>query len=62
MWVGIMLICLDPSALSCKVIAKPEPFYSEQACLEEAKQLANTLRQGGAYAVPYCHKLNGDSA
>ena len=57
-----MLICFDPMALSCQVIAKPEPFYSEKACLEEAEQLANTIRQSGAYAVPHCHKVEGDSA
>jgi hypothetical protein len=57
-----MLVCFDPMALSCKIVAKPEPFYSEQACLEEAEQVANTIRQGGAYATPHCHKVNGESA
>ena len=55
-------MCFDPTALSCKIIAKPEPFYSEQACLEEAGQVATTIRQGGAYATPHCHKVEGDSA
>ena len=62
MWIGIMLICFDPMALSCKIVAKPEPFYSEKACLEEAEQLALTIWQGGAYATPHCHKVEGDSA
>ena len=62
MWVGILLVCFDPMALSCKIIAKPEPFYTEQACLEEAGQVAETIRQGGAYATPHCHKVEGDSA
>lgn len=61
MWIGIMLVCFDPMALSCKIVAKPEPFYSEQVCLEEAEQLANTIRQGGAYATPHCHKVEGNS-
>ena len=62
MWIGIMLVCFDPMALSCKIIAKPEPFYTEEACLEEAKEMALTIRQGGAYATPYCHKVEGGSA
>lgn len=62
MWIGILLVCFDPMALSCKVIAKPEPFYSEEACLKEAEQITNTIRQGGAYATPHCHKVEGDSA
>jgi len=62
MWIGILLVCFDPMALSCKIIAKPEPFYSEQACLEEAGQVATNIRQGGAYATPHCHKVEGDSA
>jgi hypothetical protein len=62
MWIGILLVCFDPMALSCKIIAKPEPFYTEQACLEEAGRVADTIRQGGAYATPHCHKVEGDSA
>ena len=38
MWVGILLVCFDPMALSCKIIAKPEPFYSEEACLKQAEK------------------------
>lgn len=56
-----MLMCTDPSALSCNVMAKSELFYSEQACLKEAEQLATTLLQQGVYAIPHCHKV-GESA
>ena len=62
MWIGIMLVCFDPMALSCKIIAKPEPFYTEQACLEEAEQIAANIRAGGAYATPHCHRVEGSSA
>lgn len=62
MWIGIMLVCFDPMALSCQVIAKPKPFYSEEVCLKEAEELATTIRQKGAYATPYCHKVEGGSA
>lgn len=62
MWIGIMLICFDPMALSCKVIAKPEPFYTEEACLKEAEEMALTIRQGGSYATPFCHKVKGGNA
>ena len=62
MWIGIMLVCFDPMALSCKIIAKPEPFYTEQACLEEAEQIAANIRAGGAYATPHCHKVEGSNA
>jgi len=57
-----MLVCFDPMALSCKIIAKPEPFYTEQACLDEAEQIAANIRAGGAYATPHCHKVEGNSA
>lgn len=62
MWIGIILICFDPMALSCKIVAKPEPFYSEESCLKEAEGIAQTIRQNGAYATPHCHKVKGDSA
>lgn len=62
MWVGILLVCFDPMALSCKIIAKPEPFYTEEACLKEAEQIAINTRAMGAYATPHCHKVEGDSA
>ena len=55
-------MCSDPMALSCKIIAKSEPFYSEQGCLEEAEQLAANARAMGAYATPHCHKVEGGSA
>jgi len=57
-----MLVCFDPMALSCKIIAKPEPFYTEETCLKEAERIASTIRQGGAYATPHCHKVEGNSA
>lgn len=61
MWVGIMLLCYDPSALSCMVVAKPESFYSEQSCLEEAADVATNMREQGIYAVPACFEI-GESA
>jgi hypothetical protein len=61
MWVGILLVCFDPMALSCRIIAKPEPFYTEQACLEEAEKLAANTIARGVYAIPHCHKVEGDS-
>ena len=61
MWVGIMLVCMDASALSCQVIAKSEPFYTEEACLKEAEQLATTMLLEGVYAIPHCHKV-GETA
>ncbi len=61
MWVGVMLICLDASALSCQVIAKPEAFYSEEECVKEAEIVATGMLQKGIYAIPACFKI-GDSA
>jgi hypothetical protein len=61
MWVAIMLTCFDPSALSCQVIAKPEAFYSEQSCLEEAGIVATSLLQKGVYAVPACFEIGKSS-
>lgn len=56
-----MLVCLDPSALSCQVIAKPEAFYSEQSCLEEAEAVAVSMLQKGMYAVPACFEVGTSS-
>ncbi len=50
-------MCLNPSALSCQVIAKPEPFYSEQDCKNSSNKIANDLRAKGVYAVPACVKI-----
>lgn len=50
-------MCMSPSALSCQVIAKPEAFYTEQSCLEEAAAFADDLRNQGVYAVPACVKI-----
>jgi len=57
MWVAIMLVCLDPSALSCQVIAKPEAFYSEEDCKKEAEAVAVGMLQKNVYAVPACFKV-----
>ena len=56
-----MLTCLDPSALSCQVIAKPEAFYSEQSCLEEAEAVAIGFLQKGVYAIPACFEIGTSS-
>ena len=61
MWVAVLLACYDPSALSCQVIAKPETFYSEQSCLEEAEGVATNLIQKGVYAVPACFEIGKSS-
>jgi len=57
MWLGVLLMCLNPSALSCQIIAKTEPFYSEQDCNNESAKLANDLKAKGVYAVPSCIKV-----
>ena len=57
MWLGVLLMCLNPSALSCQIIAKTEPFYSEQECKSSSDKLANDLRAKGVYAVPACVKI-----
>ena len=61
MWVAVLLACYDPSALSCQVIAKPEAFYSEQSCLEEAKGVATNFLQKGVYAIPACFEIGTTS-
>lgn len=61
MWVAIMLMCYDPSALSCMVIAKPEAFYQEAKCLEEAEVVASNMRKKNIYAVPACFKIGKDA-
>ena len=58
MWVAIMLMCANPSAFSCTVIAKAEqPFYSQQKCLKEAEELAEIIKSKGALAVPSCIEI-----
>ena len=59
MWIGILLVCYDPMALSCSVMAKSEPFYSEEACLKEGEQITANIRQTGAYVTLNCHKVEG---
>ena len=54
MWLGVLLMCTTPSALSCQIIAKPEPFYTEEACKQEILMLTNDLIEKGVYAVPTC--------
>ena len=51
MWIAIMLVCFDPSALSCEVRAKPEAFYSERACREEAEAVAANMLKRNVYAL-----------
>ena len=57
MWIAVLLMCTNPSALSCQVIAKPEPFYVERACKEETIIITNDLVAKGIYAVPTCVKI-----
>lgn len=61
MWIGVMLVCYDPSALSCMVIAKPEAFYQEAECLKESETVATNMREKGIYAVPACFKIGKDA-
>jgi len=62
MWLGILLVCFTPHALSCQVIAKAsEPFYSEEACLKEAEKIAEMTIAQGAYAVPHCVEIGTNS-
>ena len=56
-----MLVCLDPSALSCQVIAKPEAFYSDQSFLDEDEAVAFGILQRGTYAVPACFEVGTSS-
>ena len=60
MWIAVLLMCTTPSALSCQVIAKPEPFYVEEACKEETIIITNDLVSRGIYAVPTCVKIGTD--
>jgi hypothetical protein len=61
MWLGIMLLCLSPSATSCEILTKDsELFYSEASCLKEANLLADIANSNGAYAVPLCVKIGYD--
>ena len=58
MWVAVMLMCANPSAFSCTVIAKSaEPFYSQEKCLNEAEELAEIIKSKGALAVPSCIEI-----
>ena len=61
MWIAIMLVCFDPSALSCEVRAKPEAFYSEKTCREEAEAVAASMLKRNVYAVPACFEIGKSS-
>lgn len=57
MWVATVLICFNPSALSCQVVANPESFYNEQACMEDAQAEATRIIQNDIYAIPKCFQV-----
>jgi hypothetical protein len=57
MWVAVLLMCTTPSALSCQIVAKPEPFYTEEACKQETIIVTNDLIAKGIYAVPICVEI-----
>ena len=57
MWLAVLLVCTTPSALSCQVVAKPEPFYVEEACKQETIIITDDLISKGMYAVPTCVKI-----
>lgn len=62
MWIAIILLCQNPSALSCQVLAKTdETFYSEQECQEEVVEAARDFMDKGLMAIPNCFQV-GDSA
>ncbi len=56
-WIGVLLVCLNPSALSCKIVAKTDAFFTEEACIEESKAVAANLIQQNIYAVPECFAI-----
>jgi len=58
MWVGIILMCANPSAMSCQIVAKPDVFYSKESCVNETKQVAANMMQQGVYAMPQCHQIS----
>ena len=57
MLVAVLLMCTTPSALSCQIVAKPEPFYTEEACKQETIVVTNDLVAKGMYAMPTCVKI-----
>lgn len=58
MWIAIILLCQNPSALSCQVLAKTdEIFYSEQECKEEVVAVATDFMSKGLMAIPNCFKV-----
>lgn len=62
MWIAIILLCQNPSALSCQVLAKTdETFYSEQECQEVVVEAARDFMDKGLMAIPNCFQV-GDSA
>ena len=62
MWIAIILLCQNPSALSCQVLAKTdETFYSEQECQEVVVEAATELTDKGLMAIPNCFEV-GNSA
>jgi len=61
MWIAIILLCQNPSALSCQVLAKTdETFYSEQECQEAVVAVATDFMNKGLMAIPNCFQV-GDS-
>lgn len=62
MWIAVILLCQDPSALSCQVLAKTdETFQTEQQCVEVVVPAATDFLSKGMLAIPNCFQI-GENA
>jgi hypothetical protein len=58
MWLALVMVCYNPSALSCQVIAKPNELYiSEEECNKETQTAVQYFTTKGALAIPSCFKV-----
>ena len=58
MWLAMMLVCANPSALSCNIIANTQRiYYNETECMAEVDRVQKDFLNKGVYAIPYCFAI-----
>lgn len=57
-YIAILLICSSPAAMSCEIKAKPDSFYTLDACMSEVTSVQRYLRDQGVFAVGTCFEVN----
>ena len=59
MWLAVVMFCTTPNVTTCQVLANTANFYySEEACMKDATDVANAIILQRSYAKAGCFKLD----